>query len=178
MLGASGGLAGATAKTATAPFERVRILNQTGNSVGALQTITAVCRNEGWLALWRSNTVNIVRIFPNKWVLLSCSDLYKGLLEPLGLGTFGLGAGAGALAGATAVRASACARACAACARSSSRRVVAQVSATYPLDVVRTRMAGILLQKGADTPYKTILGTLLLIYKQAHRSICWARPLE
>jgi len=94
MLGASGGLAGATAKTATAPFERVRILNQTGNSVGALQTITAVCRNEGWLALWRSNTVNIVRIFPNKWVLLSCSDLYKGLLAPLGLGTFGLGAGA------------------------------------------------------------------------------------
>ena len=52
------------------------------------------------------------------------------------------------------------------------------MSATYPLDVVRTRMAGILLQKGADTPYKTILGTLLLIYKQAHRSICWARPLE
>ena len=90
-LGLSGGIAGATAKTVTAPFERVRILNQAGASLGAANTIRVVVRNEGFWALWRGNWPNIVRIFPNRWVLLSCSDLYKDFLSPLGLSTFWLG---------------------------------------------------------------------------------------
>ena len=141
-LGVSGGLAGATAKTATAPLERVRILNQIGAAVGTMSTLRKVVHNEGFWALWRGNWPNVVRIFPNKWVLLSCSDLYKGVLGPLNLSTFWLGGISGAMAGASAV------------------------SLTYPLDLTRTRMAGFLQERGSQSRYKTIFGTMWLIARE------------
>ena len=73
----SGGVAGAVAKTCVAPLERIKLLNQVGQSAGIAATCNKVIRNEGFAALWRGNTVNVIRMIPNKGVLLACSDVYK-----------------------------------------------------------------------------------------------------
>jgi hypothetical protein len=122
-LGMSGGLAGGIAKTCVAPLERIKLLMQTGQSTGLIITLRRILHHEGYLALWRGNTVNVIRMVPNKCVLLSCSDIYKDVLRSCGggnLSTFLQGGVAGALAGCTAT------------------------FATYPLDLARTRMAGVL----------------------------------
>ena len=144
ILGTSGGLAGAVAKTAIAPLERVRLLAQTGQggSAGAVYTLRKVIHNEGVAALWRGNTVNVIRMIPNKCVLLACSDLYQDAFRGQKVSAFWRGGVAGAFAGATAIL------------------------FTYPLDLVRTRMAGFLLQPGGTTRYETILGTMALIRRE------------
>ena len=144
ILGTSGGLAGAVAKTAIAPLERVRLLAQTGQggSAGAVYTLRKVITNEGVAALWRGNTVNVVRMIPNKCVLLACSDLYQDAFRRKEVSSFWRGGIAGAFAGATAIL------------------------FTYPLDLVRTRMAGFLLQPGGTTRYETILETMAIISRE------------
>ena len=140
-LALSGGVAGALAKTVVAPLERIKLLNQAGQSVGMFSTLHKVVHNEGWRALWRGNTVNMIRMIPNKGVLLSCSDLYKDTLLSLHLGHFWTGAISGAMAGGTAI------------------------ALTYPLDLARTRMAGFLLAKGEKTRYPTLVATISVIWR-------------
>ena len=125
-----------------APLDRVKLLNQAGQSAGAVSTLHKVLFNEGFRALWRGNTINVVRMVPNKMVLLSCSDLYKDLLQPLGLSTMSLGGTAGALSGATAT------------------------ALTYPLDLARTRIAGYLVRPGGKAPYTSLLPTLRAIVQE------------
>lgn len=143
-LGVSGGIAGAMAKTLIAPLERLRLLAQTGhaNPLGSMATLSAVIRNEGFRALWRGNTANVVRMVPSKCVLLACSDLYQDLFRHEHINAFTRGGLAGALAGGTATLCS------------------------YPLDLVRTRMAGVLITPGTPTRYHTILGTLVIIARE------------
>jgi len=143
VLGTSGGLAGAIAKTAIAPLERLRLLAQTGQaSSGVVHTMRKVIHNEGVAALWRGNTVNVIRMVPNKCVLLACSDLYQDAFRSPQISSFTRGGLAGALAGMTAC------------------------CCTYPLDLVRTRMAGFLLAPGGATRYETMLGTMLIIGRE------------
>lgn len=129
-----GGLAGMVAKTVTAPFERIKILSQTGEhglaqnsaSVGGLYN--NIIRNEGVLGLWAGNGANLLRIFPAKGVVFACNDFYERelywLIAPQGADLhprnypawvpfFG-----GALAGMTAT------------------------AVTYPLDLARGRISG------------------------------------
>ena len=94
------------------------LLNQVGPRGSALQTLRRVTFHEGFWALWRGNSVNVLRMIPNKGVLLACSDLYKEPLRALERNKFWHGAASGALAGATAAL------------------------LTYPLDLARSRMAG------------------------------------
>jgi solute carrier family 25 protein 16 len=64
----SGGIAGTVAKTAIAPFERVKILFQINSKhypyMGIVKTISNIHEKEGLLALWRGNMATVVRIFP------------------------------------------------------------------------------------------------------------------
>lgn len=136
LLGISGGIAGGIAKTTVAPLERVKLLLQTGQSTSSItMTLSKVVHHEGFWGLWRGNTVNVVRMVPSKCVLLSCSDLYKDAMGLTHLSTFAQGGIAGAFAGCTATM------------------------VTYPLDLARTRMAG-MLHVGGESSLKARAGAL------------------
>ena len=83
LLMTAGGLSAAVAKTATAPLERVKLLAQAGEKGSFWQLLVDVVRAEGWSGLWRGNPANIVRVIPNKGVLLMCSDMYKDTVRTL-----------------------------------------------------------------------------------------------
>ena len=76
-------------KTATNPFERIKILSQTGEHGLALgqQTVLGLYRsiiqNEGFLGLWTGNTANLVRVFPSKAIIFSTNDLYTSIIRSL-----------------------------------------------------------------------------------------------
>ncbi|PSC69510.1 mitochondrial substrate carrier family B [Micractinium conductrix] len=122
----AGGAAGATAKTVIAPLERCKILFQTGKLRGAAltPTLTHIYRTEGLPGLWRGNGAAVLRIVPYAASHFFAYEHYRRLLVSAGA----LGAQehrvppvldllAGAAAGGTAVL------------------------LTYPLDLVRTRLA-------------------------------------
>ena len=154
VLVAAGGLSASVAKTVTAPLERAKLLAQAGLAGTFLDLMVQVVRAEGWFGLWRGNAANLYRVIPNKGILLMCSDMYQGLLTaalPFALAPAALSSLAGALAGFT------------------------SVLTTYPLELVRTRMAFRILKIGGaagraagDTaaspePYATVGGTLMSI---------------
>lgn len=74
----AGGVAGAVAKTATAPIERVKLLIQTQDAnpkiisgevarySGIVNCFTRVSSEQGFSAFWRGNTVNVIRYFPTQ----------------------------------------------------------------------------------------------------------------
>mmetsp|Transcript_25093 Transcript_25093/g.70894 ORF Transcript_25093/g.70894 Transcript_25093/m.70894 type:complete len:297 (+) Transcript_25093:281-1171(+) len=134
-----GGVAGTVAKTAVAPFERVRIMAQTGHGAGsAWGTGKLILQREGFTGLWRGNFVNCARVFPSRGILFGCNDAFKAIMakavyteiptNKVGKPAypFWLSFSAGALAGMTAC-------------------VV-----TYPMDVARTRMSGKIVKTGAS----------------------------
>lgn len=120
----AGALAGAVAKTAIAPLDRTKINFQTSNtpfsSREALRFLYRCFKHEGFLSLWRGNTATMARIIPYASMQYAAHEQYKQLLNHdkrkvhLTPGNRFL---AGALAGVTAV------------------------AFTYPLDMVRARMA-------------------------------------
>eukprot|EP00879_Flechtneria_rotunda_P033482 GHRR01037086.1.p2 GENE.GHRR01037086.1~~GHRR01037086.1.p2 ORF type:complete len:117 (+),score=44.07 GHRR01037086.1:262-612(+) len=86
----AGGAAGAAARTATAPLDRIKLLFQvqavasSGTSANAYtgvgQAAAKIFREEGFLAFWKGNGVNIIRIFPYSAGQLAANDSYKRLL--------------------------------------------------------------------------------------------------
>ena len=129
----AGGVAGAVSKTAVAPLERLKIMYQTGSAgrrpVGAL--LANIARQEGFTGWYRGNGASVLRVFPYAALHFWAYEHYRRLLVARrgppgsGEGPFvrwalhspGIDLLAGAAAGATAV------------------------FATYPLDLVRTRLA-------------------------------------
>ena len=142
LLVTAGGLSAAVAKTATAPLERVKLLAQAGVPGNFVHLLKEVVRAEGFGGLWRGNPANIVRVIPNKGVLLMCSDMYKDTVRALlpGCGSSAVSSLAGAFAGLTAVL------------------------LTYPLELVRTRMAFRLCTDEASMPYRTLGGSLQQVF--------------
>lgn len=106
-----GALAGALSKTATAPLDRLRLVQQTtasatqGHAAGA----RAMLRSDGALGLWRGNGLAVVKGTMTKGILLASQDALSRKL--------GSDAAAGSIAGLLAH------------------------GPTYPLDVLRTRIA-------------------------------------
>jgi len=137
-----GGTAGVISKTCCSPLERVKILSQTGFSKsGALTLGKDVFIKEGIFGFWRGNLINCIRVFPNKGILFATNDIYKKLIVKylkLDKSSKSCGFLSGSLAGMTAV------------------------TFTYPLDVIRTRKAGIL---GGTNP---LYGSILGVSKQIH----------
>eukprot|EP00037_Helgoeca_nana_P030004 m.366388 g.366388 ORF g.366388 m.366388 type:complete len:327 (+) comp28094_c0_seq2:156-1136(+) len=118
----AGGFAGIMTKTLLAPLDRVRILCQTGASnEGMMGTFRTVIQSDGIPGLWFGNTVNCVRVFPNKALLYMFQDTYNDVLcNYTFLGTMPVAANffGGGFAGMTAS------------------------AVTYPLDTIRARQAG------------------------------------
>lgn len=127
------------AKTVVAPIERVKLLLQTQkvNSrisntkhySGAFVCLKDIIEKEGVTALWRGNTANVIRYFPNQAFNFALKDKFRRFLglstEPSGVGgqqmlmavVFWNNIIAGSAAGAT------------------------TSLITYPLDMARTRLA-------------------------------------
>ena len=124
----AGGLAGAVARTATAPLDRIKLLFQvqavasSGTSAtaytGVGQAAGKIVREEGFRAFWKGNGTNIIRIFPYSAAQLAANDQYKRIVAgENGELTVPRRLVAGACAGMTAT------------------------ALTHPLDTVRLRLA-------------------------------------
>lgn len=119
----AGGVAGAVSRTVVSPLERLKILFQVqgpGNASyqGVGPALVKMWKEEGWRGLMRGNGTNCIRIVPYSAVQFSSYTVYKKLLadESGDMGTIRRLC-AGAMAGVT------------------------SVVATYPLDIVRTRLS-------------------------------------
>uniref|UniRef100_A0A8C6X1G1 Mitochondrial coenzyme A transporter SLC25A42 n=1 Tax=Naja naja TaxID=35670 RepID=A0A8C6X1G1_NAJNA len=122
----SGALAGAVAKTAVAPLDRTKIIFQvSSNRFSAKEAYRLIYRtylSEGFFSLWRGNSATMVRVVPYAAIQFCAHEEYKQLLGSY-YGFQGKALTplprfiAGSLAGITAAM------------------------LTYPLDLVRARMA-------------------------------------
>ncbi|XP_040035106.1 solute carrier family 25 member 16 [Gasterosteus aculeatus] len=118
----AGGVAGCCAKTTIAPLDRIKILLQAHNPhykhLGVFSTLKAVPKKEGFLGLYKGNGAMMVRIFPYGAIQFMAFDKYKKLLSKrVGISGHIHRLMAGSMAGMTAV------------------------ICTYPLDVIRVRLA-------------------------------------
>merc|ERR1719478_1561989 len=130
----AGGVAGAVAKTATAPIERVKLLIQTQDAnpkiisgevpryTGIVNCFTRVSSEQGFSAFWRGNTVNVIRYFPTQAFNFAFKDTIKAIFPKYSPKTdfgksFAVNVASGGLAGA------------------------GSLTIVYPLDYARTRLA-------------------------------------
>ncbi|XP_056291184.1 graves disease carrier protein [Pseudoliparis swirei] len=118
----AGGVAGCCAKSTIAPLDRIKILLQAQNPhykhLGVFATLKAVPQKEGFLGLYKGNGAMMVRIFPYGAIQFMAFDKYKKLLrKQIGISGHIHRLLAGSMAGMTAV------------------------IFTYPLDVIRARLA-------------------------------------
>ncbi|XP_024390888.1 probable envelope ADP,ATP carrier protein, chloroplastic isoform X2 [Physcomitrium patens] len=124
----AGAMAGAAAKTVTAPLDRVKLLMQvhgvrmaqegSSKSIGLLEAVSHIGNQEGMAGFWKGNVPQVVRVIPYSAVQLFAYEAYKKLFkgEDEELSIVGRLA-AGACAGMT------------------------STLVTYPLDVLRLRLA-------------------------------------
>ena len=77
----AGGIAGMTAKTVVAPFDRAKILLQVSHEAFSLKKVTTVLRNivekEGPQGLWRGHSATILRVFPYAGIQFMTFDAIK-----------------------------------------------------------------------------------------------------
>nr|CAB3266170.1 graves disease carrier protein-like [Phallusia mammillata] len=117
----AGGVSGCCAKTCIAPLDRTKILLQAKNpyykDFGVFSCMREICRREGIVSLWKGNTMMMIRIFPYSAIQFYSFEKYLGFFNKV-FGNNQLNKGlAGSCAG------------------------VSSVLATYPLDMVRARLA-------------------------------------
>jgi len=115
----SGGVAGMCAKTAVAPLDRMKILLQAHSRhyshLGVFSGLKGIVEKERFIALYKGNGAQMVRIFPYAALQFTSFEMYKNLFgaEKSGAGRFAAGSCAG----------------------------VTAVTFTYPLDTIRARLA-------------------------------------
>ena len=143
----AGGVAGALAKTCTAPLDRLKIIMQTSGASrasaasvaaadkGLLAAFVAIGKTEGVAGYWRGNVPQVVRILPYSSAMLYSYEAYKKKLTNKETGELAvparLLAGAGAACTATIV--------------------------TYPLDIIRLRLSVDTSAKSMGDVARTIL---------------------
>ncbi|GMI64594.1 hypothetical protein like AT3G51870 [Hibiscus trionum] len=124
----AGAVAGAIAKTLTAPLDRVKLLMQTHGvragqesakkSIGFIEAIVLIGKDEGIKGYWKGNLPQVIRVVPYSAVQLFAYETYKNLFKGKDGELSVLGRlAAGACAGMT------------------------STFITYPLDVLRLRLA-------------------------------------
>lgn len=120
-----GAISGGISRTATAPLERLKVLNQVQHMdksgpryQGVLPALRKIRAEEGFRAYWKGNGTNVIRIMPSDAARFYSYDTFKKLIstpgEPI---TPMIRVMAGGLAG------------------------MVSTIATYPLDLVRTRLS-------------------------------------
>ena len=139
----AGGIAGMCAKTFTAPLDRLKILLQVQHkqyhSYGVFSGFIAIYKKEGIFGYYKGNTAMMARIFPYAAIQFMSYEQYKQLVRPyFNQNTHTSKLLAGSLTGITAV------------------------TFTYPLDVVRARMAF----QVHERKYVSIVNTLTSIPRQ------------
>lgn len=85
----AGGIAGITAKTLTAPIERVKLILQTSREnervlvkyKGVTDCFIRCIKEDGVLSLWRGNGVNVIRYFPTQALNFGFKDFFNGLIK-------------------------------------------------------------------------------------------------
>lgn len=125
--GIAGGLSGSAAKTLIAPLDRIKILFQTSNPeflkyrgsfFGLFRAGQKILRNDGFFGLFQGHSVTLLRIFPYAAIKFVAYEQIRSILIPNDqYETAVLRFMAGSLSG------------------------LASVFLTYPLDLVRVRMA-------------------------------------
>jgi hypothetical protein len=114
----AGGTAGMVARTCIAPIERIKILFQVqkGSNIGTV--VSRVVKTEGLRSMWKGNSAAVIRVIPYTSIQFTSFEEFNQLLSGFrGLGDTPRRLAAGSLAG------------------------LAATTLTYPLDVVRARMA-------------------------------------
>ena len=86
------GLTAALGKTVLAPIGRVKIILQVQRETPTILSnglykdfrvcVRRIISDQGWLALWRGNSANVIRYFPGQGMNLLCRDFYKRLFNP------------------------------------------------------------------------------------------------
>ena len=118
----AGGIAGCAAKTTTAPLDRFKILLQVHHDkykrYGVWQGLYAVVKHEGFRGLYKGNGAMMVRVYPYAAVQFLSYEQYKKLTQPY----FSEQHHANKLV-------------------SGSMAGITAVLSTYPLDLIRTRLA-------------------------------------
>ena len=137
-----GGISGCCAKTVIGPFDRTKILLQAQHpyyrQYGVFRCMWEISKREGVLSLWKGNTVMMARIFPYSAIQFFSFERYKRLYQSL----FGNAHFPILMAGSSAG--------------------VTSVLATYPLDMVRTRIA---FQVTGEHKYQNVFHAFGSIYK-------------
>jgi len=113
---AMGGVSAAVSKTAAAPIERVKLLIQNQDEMmkqgrlatpykGIAECFKRVIAEEGFVALWRGNTANVLRYFPTQALNFAFKDQFKRMFKVSKADgywlAFGKNIASGGLAGAT-----------------------------------------------------------------------------
>ena len=142
--GIAGGIAGCAAKTVVAPLDRIKILFQTshksyipyqGSLKGFVEAIVELKRTAGIKGLFKGHSATLMRIFPYAGIKFMAYEQFKIVVEKVpaskGIRNFL----AGSLAGCTAV------------------------FVTYPLDIIRVRLA-------FDTQAGTLRNTVATIFHE------------
>ncbi|EFA80605.1 transmembrane protein [Heterostelium album PN500] len=120
----AGGVAGVVSRTLTAPLERLKILNQVQpllengtkyNSIGS--GIKTIWQEEGFIGLFRGNGVNVLKAGPQSAIRFFSYEAFKNIISEDKKLTTTQQMWAGACAGVT------------------------SVTATYPLEVVKTHLS-------------------------------------
>ncbi|CAA7397307.1 unnamed protein product [Spirodela intermedia] len=153
----AGGVAGGIAKTAVAPLERVKILFQTRRadfqSVGLLGSFQKIMQREGIQGFYRGNGASVARIVPYAALHYMAYEQYRRLIIlsfPTPIRGPVLDLLSGSVAGGTAV------------------------ILTYPLDLVRTKLAyqvvsptqlNMRMLSPTEQVYKGIVDCILKIYR-------------
>lgn len=188
-----GAFAGGVARTAVAPFDRVKLLFQaspveTFTWRKALAEARRIVREErgGVRALWKGNSATLVRTMPYSAITLTTFDHYCHVLVGLGVFAYGKSSGGGetgstpattvATAPASSSRGELRGDDCEGGAPMPLRKANAlerflagamsgatAVVMTYPLDVMRARLA---LQTKENSPYRGLFPSMRLMYAE------------
>lgn len=150
--GIAGGLAGISAKTLIAPLDRVKILFQTNNPhykkyVGSFQglfsAINIIYKNDGVRGLYQGHSATLLRIFPYAAIKFVCYEQIRTILIPKDeYETAARRLLAGSLAGVT------------------------SVFFTYPLDLIRVRLAFETSHHSINHGFGKLYHILKLIYNE------------
>ncbi|KAJ3111587.1 hypothetical protein HDU96_005551 [Phlyctochytrium bullatum] len=148
----AGGIAGCAAKTSVAPLDRVKILFQTNNPhfekysgsfFGVFRAVNDIQKERGIRGLFQGHSATLLRIFPYAAIKFMAYEQYKDWLMPTKKDETSLKRFvAGSLAGVT------------------------SVFFSYPLDILRTRLAFEVKTATSSTP--TLLQTALVMLREPH----------